>query len=246
MASSTRVRDWADVDYYAVLGVAPDADADEIARAYRALAKQLHPDSGVGDDERFKEVAAAYAVLGDPRIRVHYDRVRREALAPPLAATGIASGRAPGAPPAFRGPTRRSHGFTRGWAVASVVGGIVTTLLGLAVGVATWRLHVRDAQARGATIPVLATRTGGPDDLVTFTTREGAVVRVPEPDHVERAGAGDTVGLRYDPDDPTDVIADESTTGRDVTLAIVALKLLVGGPVLVVLGARRLAGRSRP
>lgn len=241
MASSTRIRDWADVDFYAILGVPADADADEIARAYRALAKQLHPDSGAGDDERFKEVAAAYAVLGDPRIRLNYDLVRREALAPPLAGTGVAPGRAPGTPPAFRGPTRRPHGFTRRWAVASIVAGIATTLLGLVVGVATWRLHADDADARDATIPVVATRTGGPDDLVTFTTREGEVVRVPEPDHVESAGVGDTVGVRYDPDDPTDVIADESTMGRDVTLAIVALKLVVGGPVLVVLGSRRLA-----
>lgn len=241
MASSTRTRDWAEVDFYAVLGVPPDADTDEIARAYRSLAKRLHPDSGAGDDERFKEVAAAYAVLGDPRIRRDYDLVRREALAPPLAGTGVASGRAPGPAPAFRAPTRRRDGFTRGWAVASVVAGIATTLLGLVVGVATWRLHVDDAAARDATIAVVATRTGGSDDLVTFTTRDGEVVRVREPDHVERAGVGDTVAVRYDPDDPTSVIADESTMGRDITLAIVALKLVVGGPVLVVLGSRHLA-----
>ncbi|GIU89699.1 MAG: hypothetical protein KatS3mg010_0798 [Acidimicrobiia bacterium] len=66
-------------------------------------------------------------------------------------------------------------------------------------------------------------------------------MRVREPDHVERAGVGYTVAVRYDPDDPTSVIADESTMGRDITLAIVALKLVVGGPVLVVLGSRRLA-----
>jgi hypothetical protein len=66
-------------------------------------------------------------------------------------------------------------------------------------------------------------------------------VRVPEPDPVGRAAAGATVAIRYDPGDPTEVVADEPTAGRDITLAIVALKLLVGGPVLLALGTRRLA-----
>ena len=62
-------------DYYAVLGVARDASADEIKRAYRRLARELHPD--VNDDpntpERFKEVAAAYEVLSDPDKRQMFD-----------------------------------------------------------------------------------------------------------------------------------------------------------------------------
>ncbi|MDQ1509921.1 MAG: curved DNA-binding protein, partial [Actinomycetota bacterium] len=78
--TGTRVRDWATVDYYAMLGVAPNADADEVTRAFRALAKQSHPDA-VSDEaaaERFRDVAAAYAVLGDRRTRLEYDRVRAE------------------------------------------------------------------------------------------------------------------------------------------------------------------------
>ena len=62
-------------DYYGVLGVSRDASADEIKRAYRRLARELHPD--VNDDpntqERFKEVAAAYEVLSDPDKRQMFD-----------------------------------------------------------------------------------------------------------------------------------------------------------------------------
>jgi molecular chaperone DnaJ len=62
-------------DYYATLGVAHDASQDEIKRAYRRLARELHPD--VNPDpttqERFKEVTAAYEVLSDPEKRQMYD-----------------------------------------------------------------------------------------------------------------------------------------------------------------------------
>src|SRR5437660_1510481 len=58
-------------DYYGTLGVAADAGPDEIKRAYRRLARELHPD--VNPDpaaqERFREVSAAYEVLSDPEKR---------------------------------------------------------------------------------------------------------------------------------------------------------------------------------
>src|SRR5437764_9305163 len=58
-------------DYYAALGVRRDATQDEIKRAYRRLARELHPDVNPdpGAQERFAEVSAAYEVLSDPEKR---------------------------------------------------------------------------------------------------------------------------------------------------------------------------------
>jgi curved DNA-binding protein len=63
-------------DPYSVLGVAKTASAEEIKKAYRKLAKKLHPDMNPGDkkaEERFKEVSSAFEILGDPKRRSLYD-----------------------------------------------------------------------------------------------------------------------------------------------------------------------------
>ena len=63
-------------DPYAMLGVTRDADAETIKKAYRRLARQLHPDVNPDPEtqERFKEVSRAYEILSDPQKRAAYDR----------------------------------------------------------------------------------------------------------------------------------------------------------------------------
>ena len=64
-------------DYYEVLGVAKNATADEIKKAYRKKAIQYHPDRNPGDkdaEEKFKEAAEAYDVLSDADKRARYDQ----------------------------------------------------------------------------------------------------------------------------------------------------------------------------
>jgi len=69
-------REWLEKDYYKVLGVPKTASDKDIARAYRKLAKQYHPDAHPGSEDRFKEISAAYEVIGDEAKRKEYDEVR--------------------------------------------------------------------------------------------------------------------------------------------------------------------------
>jgi len=72
-------QDWIEKDFYKVLGVSKDADQAEIKKAYRKLARELHPDHNPGDakaEARFKEVGEAFAVLSDPEQRQQYDQLR--------------------------------------------------------------------------------------------------------------------------------------------------------------------------
>jgi molecular chaperone DnaJ len=72
-------QDWFEKDFYAILGVPADADAAAIKKAYRKLARTLHPDQNPGDnaaEKRFKEIGEAYAVLSTPEERKQYDAIR--------------------------------------------------------------------------------------------------------------------------------------------------------------------------
>jgi molecular chaperone DnaJ len=90
-------REWFEKDYYAVLGAQSGATEKELSKAYKKLAKQYHPDANPGNkdaEERFKEISAAYDVLGDKEKRAEYDEVRRM----------VASGVGPGGFGGYGGP----------------------------------------------------------------------------------------------------------------------------------------------
>jgi hypothetical protein len=110
-------------DLYALLGVAPDATPEEITAAFRALAKQLHPDRGPVDaeaDETFKALSRAYTTLTRPRSRAAYD-ARRSARA-----MSAATSPAPTRPhQEMLATPRRAQ-----WAIG---GGIACIVLGLAI-----------------------------------------------------------------------------------------------------------------
>ena len=94
----TAQREWFEKDYYATLGVQKEASAKDVTKAYRKLARKLHPDANPGDDtaeSRFKEVSAAYDVLGDEDRRAEYDQVRTRGPMP--GGGGFGGGGFPGA-----------------------------------------------------------------------------------------------------------------------------------------------------
>src|SRR5688500_3393506 len=73
-------RDWAEKDYYKVLGVPKTASKEEIKKAYRKLAQKHHPDANKGDEaaeSRFKEISEAHAILSNDEKRAEYDQIRQ-------------------------------------------------------------------------------------------------------------------------------------------------------------------------
>lgn len=86
-------REWFDKNYYEVLGVSETAEPKDITRAYRKLAREFHPDANPGNasaEDKFKEISAAYDVVGDETKRAEYDQVRRQG---PMGGMGFGGGR---------------------------------------------------------------------------------------------------------------------------------------------------------
>jgi molecular chaperone DnaJ len=80
-------KDLYEKDYYKILGVPKDADTATIKKAYRKLAKDLHPDANSGDkkiEEKFKAVSEAYDVVSDPKRRAEYDEAQRYGASGPM------------------------------------------------------------------------------------------------------------------------------------------------------------------
>ena len=241
-----RTRDWATVDFYGVLGVEPTASADDINVAFRGLAKRLHPDR-VGDAsseaEQFKLVTAAYDVLGSERLRRSYDQVRIE-FAPPrpagvrvATAVGTRATQPTGAAKILAPEIVRRNGLR--WIAA----GIAVSLIGVLVAILIVHLQLDESARRAGRVKTDAMLVVSPSRSdVRFTTATGHVVQVAEPARVN-SGAdtnGEPITVLYRPDRPTDVIIDESTAARDITLWIIVAKMLVGGPVFIGVGFRRL------
>jgi len=102
-------------DYYGVLGVSRDADADQLQQAYRRLARANHPDVNrdPAAEERFKEINEAYHVLSDPEQRRRYDRFGPDfrQIPPEYADAAAGAGRGGGVRSGAGGPRVRVGGF---------------------------------------------------------------------------------------------------------------------------------------
>jgi hypothetical protein len=238
-------------DLYEELGVAPDATREQIAAAYRARAKELHPDTRPVDADaadRFARVGAAYRVLSDPAERARYDRSRLMAPARPVPppvpeSAAPTAATAPGGPAVAAAASLARPRLTPKGARWCAWGGAALMVIGVVVGAFVFSLqrHDADLRAHGVATTAVVVPIGGERKL-EFETRDGTVVRTTESvkSGEEQPALGTKVRIHYDPADPSTIVTDESHTGRNVTLWIVAVKLVLGGAVLVGFGVRRL------
>ena len=131
-----RTREWSSTDYYAVLGVDPAAPTTEIDARYREHAKALHPDRNADpvDQERFKQISAAYSALKDPAARAAYDDFRARVDTGTLyVAPQAPRSNQPGRVDHFAPPRRpKVRNPMPGWARRSIAATLM--VLGLAVG----------------------------------------------------------------------------------------------------------------
>jgi molecular chaperone DnaJ len=159
-------KDFIEKDYYAALGVPKDADTAAIKKAYRKLARDLHPDKNPGNadaEARFKEVSEAYDVLSDPKRRGEYDEARRlfGAGGPRVGFPGPGGGFPGGGQPFDLGDLFGTAGAGTRGAGAGGAGGLGDLLGGLfgggAGGGARARSQAASGPARGQDVETEAT-----------------------------------------------------------------------------------------
>jgi DnaJ domain/Protein of unknown function (DUF3592) len=231
-------------DLYEELGIPRSATRDQVAAAFRARAKELHPDARPGDAaaaEQFKRVGAAYRVLVDPAQRARYD------AGAAVAAMPRDVGSRPGPPPVpVPAPPRAGFRLTRRAARWAVGAGAALVVLGFVAGafVVSLQRHDSDLRANGVATVATVVQVAGQRRL-QFTAPGGHVVRATESvkSGEEQPPVGAQVPIHYDRTDPTNIVTDDSHAARDITLWIVAVKLAVGGAVLIWFGRRRLRSR---
>ena len=140
-------KDWLEKDYYKALGVAKDANAADIKKAYRKLAREFHPDKNPGNadaESRFKEVSEAYDVLSDDAKRKEYDEARS------VFAGGAYRGGFPNAGSTGPGGTTFDMSDLFGDSTATTTGGGLGDLFGGLFGNSRGRTRTRTA---GSTAP---------------------------------------------------------------------------------------------
>jgi len=227
--------DWLTTDFYAVLGVEPTASAKEITRAYRKLARELHPDTrtGGGSDDRFKQVTAAYEVLSDPAKREEYDGLRA-AAARRAAGWGV-HGRGGADGTRIRVHQRGDEAFAAGDVFQDVFDGLsVEDLLGgtgfraRAAGSARRPRAGRDVQTstrltfdqavRGATVEIPAPSSSRPVQArIPAGVEDGQTVRLAGRGEPGTAGGPPGDLLVHVAVDPHPVLRRE---GRDLTVTV--------------------------
>ncbi|WP_291380444.1 DnaJ C-terminal domain-containing protein [Demequina sp.] len=119
-------QDWFNKDFYATLGVPKDASQADIKKAYRKLARELHPDRHPNDaaaERRFKEVGEAYGVVSDAEQRKQYDAIRAMGGGARFQAGGGGAGGAQGFEDVFGG-LFGGGGATRGQGFEDILGGL--------------------------------------------------------------------------------------------------------------------------
>lgn len=187
-------------DYYAVLGVSEDASAKEIKKAYRALARELHPDRNPDDpgaEARFKDVQEAYSTVGDEAKRKAYDASRRN----PFGGGFEGFGGAPGGGRVYQapdgtfvrvdasgaGPGGDDYAFGSGGGLGSIFEQFFGGAQGPGMGGAPPARDGRDVESR-LRLTFEEALAGGPRE---FTAPNGQAVRITIP-----KGARDGLKIR--------------------------------------------------